>query len=183
MTPPIDNTCPSRQRSGVGGRRGRYGRAVHPNAERVEAALRAAGIDAEIREFSASTRTAADAAAALGVPVGAIVKSLVFAADGDPILVLASGDHQVDTTAVAHAVGAAHVGRADADLVRDATGFPIGGVAPVGHPHPIRTVIDTHLATFDLLWAAAGTPNTVFATTYDDLARAAAATPADVAAT
>ena len=155
---------------------------MHPNAERVDAALRAAGVTAEIREFTEATRTAADAAAALGVPVGAIVKSLVFAADGGPVLVLASGDHQVDTSAVALAIGATHVGRADPGLVRDATGFAIGGVAPVAHPHPIRTLIDTHLATFDVLWAAAGTPNSVFAIGYDDLARVADATPTDVAA-
>jgi len=155
---------------------------VHPNAERVDAALRAGGVTTEIREFAEGTRTAADAAAALEVPVGAIVKSLVFAADGRPVLVLASGDHQVDTTAVARALGAAHVGRADADLVRDATGFAIGGVAPVGHPHPIPTLIDTHLATFDVLWAAAGTPKSVFSIGYDDLVRVANATPADVAA-
>ena len=155
---------------------------MHPNAERVDAALRAGGVTTEIREFTEGTRTAADAAAALGVPVGAIVKSLVFAADGRPVLVLASGDHQVDTTAVARALGAAHVGRADADLVRDATGFAIGGVAPVGHPHPMPTLIDTHLATFDVLWAAAGTPKSVFSIGYDDLVRVANATPADVAA-
>jgi len=155
---------------------------MHPSVERVMAALRAGGIDTEVREFGESTRTAADAAAALGVPVGAIVKSLVFAADGTPVLALTSGDHQVDTNKVAHLLAATHVGRADADLVRDATGFAIGGVAPVGHPHPLRTVIDTHLATFDVIWAAAGTPNTVFSTTYDDLRRVTAAAPADVAA-
>jgi prolyl-tRNA editing enzyme YbaK/EbsC (Cys-tRNA(Pro) deacylase) len=153
---------------------------VHPSVERVVAALRAGGVDAEIREFSESTRTAIDAANALGVPVGAIVKSLVFAADGAPVLVLASGDHQVDTTKVAHVLSAAHVGRADADLVRDATGFAIGGVAPVGHPHPLRTVIDTHLGSFDVIWAAAGTPKTVFATTYDELSRLTGAVAADV---
>ena len=134
---------------------------MHPNAERVDAALRAGGVTAEIREFTEATRTAAD---------------------GEPVLVLASGDHQVDTTAVARALGAAHVGRADADLVRDATGFAIGGVPPLAHPHPLRTLIDTHLATYDVLWAAAGTPNSVFAIGYDDLARVANATPADVAA-
>lgn len=155
---------------------------MHPNAERVDAALRAHGIVAEVREFTEATRTAADAAAALGVPVGAIIKSLVFAADGQPVLVLASGDHQVDTTAVARTIGAAHVGRADPELVRDATGFAIGGVAPVGHPRAIPTVLDTHLATYDVLWAAAGTPNSVFSISYDDLARVTQATPADVAA-
>ena len=145
-------------------------------------ALRAGGIDVEVREFSESTRTAVDAANALGVPVGAIVKSLVFAADGAPVLVLASGDHQVDTAKVAHVLGAAHVGRADADLVRDATGFAIGGVAPVGHPHPLRTVIDSHLSSFDVIWAAAGTPRTVFPTTYDALSQITSAVQADVAA-
>jgi Cys-tRNA(Pro) deacylase len=156
---------------------------VHPNVERVAAALRAGGVDADVRELADSTRTAAEAAAALGVPVGAIVKSLVFAADGEPVIVLASGDHQVDTTKVAHALGATEVGRADVDLVRDATGFPIGGVAPVGHPHPLRTIVDEHLRTFDVVWAAAGTPRSVFPTSYADLVRLTAATTADVAAT
>jgi Cys-tRNA(Pro) deacylase len=155
---------------------------VHPSVERVVTALRAGGVNVEIREFDESTRTAVDAANALGVPVGAIVKSLVFAADGAPVLVLASGDHQVDTTKVAHVLSASHVGRADADLVRDATGFAIGGVAPIGHPHPLRTVIDTHLSSFEAIWAAAGTPRTVFPTTYDELARITAAVPANIGA-
>lgn len=153
---------------------------MHPSVERVVTALRAGGVDAEIKEFDESTRTAIDAANALDVPVGAIVKSLVFAADGAPVLVLASGDHQVDTAKVARVLGAAHVGRADADLVRDATGFAIGGVAPIGHPHPLRTVLDTHLGSFDVIWAAAGTPKTVFATTYDQLLKLTDATPADI---
>jgi Cys-tRNA(Pro) deacylase len=153
---------------------------VHPSVERVVTALRAGGVEAEVREFSESTRTAVDAAHALDVPVGAIVKSLVFAADGVPVLVLASGDHQVDTAKVAHVLGAEHVGRADADLVREATGFAIGGVAPVGHPHPLRTVIDAHLATFEVIWAAAGTPRTVFPTSYDELLRVCGATAADI---
>lgn len=156
---------------------------MHPSVERVVAALRAGGVSADVKEFDESTRTAVDAATALGVPVGAIVKSLVFAADGAPVLVLASGDHQVDTAKVAHVLGAAHVGRADADLVRDATGFAIGGVAPVGHPHPLRTVIDTHLCSFEVIWAAAGTPKTVFATSYDELLQLTGATPAAVGGT
>lgn len=155
---------------------------VHPSVDRVVSALRAGGVTAEVREFSESTRTAVDAAHALAVPVGAIVKSLVFAADGAPVLVLTSGDHQVDTAKVAHVLGAAHVGRADADLVRDATGFAIGGVAPVGHPHPLRTVIDTHLSSFEVIWAAAGHPRAVFATTYDELLRLTDAVAADVGA-
>src|SRR4051794_37412284 len=105
---------------------------MHPSVQRVAAALEAGGAGGEVRELDESTRTAAEAAAALGVAVGAIVKSLVFAADGEAVLVLASGDHQVDTTKLAHVLRAAHVARADADLVRDATGFAIGGVAPVG---------------------------------------------------
>jgi prolyl-tRNA editing enzyme YbaK/EbsC (Cys-tRNA(Pro) deacylase) len=155
---------------------------MHPSVERVAAALRAGGGAGEVCELDESTRTAAEAAAALGVAVGAIVKSLVFAADGEAVLVLASGDHQVDTTAVARALDATHVGRADPDLVRDATGFPIGGVAPIAHPRRLRTLVDRHLATFDVLWAAAGTPNAVFPTTYDELVRLSGGAPADVAA-
>ena len=158
---------------------------MHANAVRVNDALTsagAAGAAAGIRELADSARTAAEAADALGVPVGAIVKSLVFAADGAPLLVLASGDHQVDTAKVAAVVGAASVKRADADLVREATGFPIGGVAPVGHPQPLTTVVDTHLADFTVVWAAAGTPHAVFPTTYDELVRVSGGRPADVAA-
>lgn len=154
---------------------------MHPNAERVAAALRAGGAPGEVRELADSARTAADAAAALGVPVGAIVKSLVFLADGSPLLVLASGDHQVDTTAVATQIGGASIRRADADVVRDATGFPIGGVAPLGHPRPLPTVVDRHLAGFEVLWAAAGTPHAVFPTTYEEVLRLTDGTAATVA--
>jgi prolyl-tRNA editing enzyme YbaK/EbsC (Cys-tRNA(Pro) deacylase) len=136
----------------------------------------------EVRELDESTHTADAAAAALGVPVGAIVKSLVFTADGDPVLVLASGDHQVDTDAVAQVLEVGKVKRADADSVRAATGFAIGGVAPVGHPAPLRTVVDRHLATYDVLWAAAGTPRTVFPTSYDELLQLTGGTPADIGA-
>jgi prolyl-tRNA editing enzyme YbaK/EbsC (Cys-tRNA(Pro) deacylase) len=152
---------------------------VHPHTERVTAALRDGGADGTVRELSDSARTAVEAAAALDVAVGAIVKSLVF--DGIPLLVLASGDHQVDTAKVATVVGAAAVKRADVDLVRSATGFAIGGVAPVGHPAPLSTVVDRHLSTYDVVWAAAGTPHTVFPTTYDELLRLTAGTAADVA--
>jgi prolyl-tRNA editing enzyme YbaK/EbsC (Cys-tRNA(Pro) deacylase) len=155
---------------------------VHPNAQRVEAALRAGGASGEIRELDDSARTAAEAAAALGVPIGAIVKSLVFAADGAALLVLASGDHQVDTAKVAAVLNVGQVKRADADLVRAATGFPIGGVAPVGHPETLTTVVDRHLSTYDVLWAAAGTPHAVFPTTFDELVRLSGGTVADVAA-
>ncbi|HTW20718.1 MAG TPA: YbaK/EbsC family protein [Mycobacteriales bacterium] len=156
---------------------------MHPNAERVAQSLRAAGVPGEVRELDDSAHTAADAAAALGVPVGAIVKSLIFAADGAPVLVLASGDHQVDTSLVAAQLGAGQVRRADPELVRSATGFPIGGVAPVGHPTPLPTIVDEHLASFDVLWAAAGTPHAVFPTTYDDLVAITRGRPAPIAAT
>jgi prolyl-tRNA editing enzyme YbaK/EbsC (Cys-tRNA(Pro) deacylase) len=151
---------------------------VHANAERVAAALRARGARGEVRELDESARTANDAANAVGVPVGAIVKSLIFTADGAPILVLASGDHQVDTAAVASLLGVER----DADLVREATGFAIGGVAPVAHPAPLTTVIDRHLGSFDVIWAAAGTPDAVFPTTYAELLVLTGGTPADIAA-
>ncbi|MDQ1748381.1 MAG: hypothetical protein QOD07_2644 [Frankiaceae bacterium] len=153
---------------------------------RVADALTAAGAHeaaAGVRRLDESTHTAAAAAAALGVPVGAIVKSLVFTADGEPLLVLASGDHLVDTGKVAAALGAAAVRRADPETVRAATGFAIGGVAPVGHPAPLRTVVDTHLATYPRLWAAAGTPDSIFPTEYDELLRVTSGTALDVAAT
>jgi prolyl-tRNA editing enzyme YbaK/EbsC (Cys-tRNA(Pro) deacylase) len=156
---------------------------AHPSTEKVALALRDGGALGEVRQLADSTRTAQEAAAALGVPVGAIVKSLVFTADGDPVLVLASGDHLVDTTKIAAAFGAGQVARADADTVRAATGYPIGGVAPLAHPEPLRTLVDTHLARYDVLWAAAGTPHAVFPTSYDELVRLTGATPADVAAT
>jgi len=157
-------------------------RATHPSTERVSNALREGGATGEVRALTESTRTAQEAAAALGVPVGAIVKSLVFTADGEPVLVLASGDHQVDTTRVAAALGVEQVRRADADTVRSATGYPIGGVAPIAHPSPLRTIVDRHLAGFDVVWAAAGTPHSVFPTTYDELVRLTSGTAADVAA-
>jgi prolyl-tRNA editing enzyme YbaK/EbsC (Cys-tRNA(Pro) deacylase) len=155
---------------------------VHASSERVAAALRAGGATGEIRELDESAHTAVEAAGALGVPVGAIVKSLVFTADGAPLLVLASGDHQVDTAAVADTLGVGRVRRADADFVREATGFSIGGVAPIAHPQPLRTVVDTHLASFSVLWAAAGTPRSVFPTTYDELLALTAGTPAQLGA-
>jgi prolyl-tRNA editing enzyme YbaK/EbsC (Cys-tRNA(Pro) deacylase) len=155
---------------------------VHANAERVAAALRAGGASGEVRELDDSARTAADAAHALDVPVGAIVKSLIFTADASPILVLASGDHQVDTAAVAVLLGVDRVKRADPDVVRAATGFPIGGVAPIAHPEPLTTLVDRHLANFAVIWAAAGTPHTVFPTSYAELVRLTDGRPADVAA-
>lgn len=157
-------------------------RSPHPNTERVALALRDGGAAGDVHHLADSTRTAQEAADALGVPVGAIVKSLVFTADGEPVLILASGDHQVDVAKIAAVLGVEQVARADADTVRAATGYPIGGVAPLAHPTPLRTVLDTHLSGFDVVWAAAGTPHAVFPTSYDELLRLTGATPADVAA-
>lgn len=144
--------------------------ATHPNVQRVAAVLRDAGIAGEVRVFDDPARSAAEAAALLGVDVGAIVKSLVFLLDGEPLLVLASGAHNVDTAKLGAELGGT-LRRADADAVRAATGQAIGGVAPVGHPAQLRTVVDVDLASYDVVWAAAGHPHAVFPTSYDDLLR------------
>lgn len=152
---------------------------AHPNIERVRAALHEQGIEAQPVEFAESTRTAADAAAAIGTTVAQIAKSLVFQADGQPVLVIASGVNRVDTGKVGALLNA-KMTRADADVVRAATGFPIGGVPPVGHATTLRTLIDADLLTFDTIWAAAGTPNAVFQTTPADLVRMTGGEVADI---
>ena len=144
---------------------------AHANARRVADLLAAAGAGGDVREFEASTRTARDAAAALGCPVGAIASSLVFVADGAPLLIVTSGGHRVDVDLVAGALGSGELRQATPDEVRAATGFPIGGVAPVGHPQPIRTLVDVALRDYPVVWASAGTPRAVFATTFADLVR------------
>jgi prolyl-tRNA editing enzyme YbaK/EbsC (Cys-tRNA(Pro) deacylase) len=138
------------------------------------------GVEGEIRALPESARTAALAAAQVGCEVGAIANSLIFSADGGPLLVMTSGAHRVDTDRVARLVGAAAVDRADARSVREWTGQAIGGVAPVGHPRPIRTLVDTWLERYDQIWAAAGHPHTVFPTTYAELLRITNGTPAEV---
>jgi len=135
----------------------------------VHDALRAAGIPGEIVVLPDSAATAAQAAAALGVEVGAIANSLVFWSDGEPLLVMTSGAHRVDTTALAGRLGRQIIERATAQQVRDATGQAIGGVAPAGHPAPLPTVIDEALSAYPEIWAAAGTPHTVFPLTFDEL--------------
>ncbi|MBB2912790.1 prolyl-tRNA editing enzyme YbaK/EbsC (Cys-tRNA(Pro) deacylase) [Streptosporangium becharense] len=152
----------------------------HPNVERVAAVLREHGVPGEIVVFSEATPTAAAAAAQLGCEVGAIANSLVFDADGEPLLVLTSGAHRVNTDLVAGAVGAAKVRRASPDFVRAATGQVIGGVGPVGHPSPIRTLVDTWLGKHEVVWAAAGHPHTVFPTSFDELVRLTGGTPVEV---
>jgi prolyl-tRNA editing enzyme YbaK/EbsC (Cys-tRNA(Pro) deacylase) len=149
--------------------------------ERVVDALRAGGVAADVRRFDDPVPTAAAAAAALGCAVGAIANSLVFDADGAPLLVLASGAHRVDTGKVAALVGAVRVRRASPEFVLAATGQEVGGVAPVGHPTPLRTVVDVDLATFPLLWAGGGDHHTMFSATYDELLRVTAGEAAAVA--
>lgn len=153
---------------------------MQPAVERVRRALTELGAKGAIRTLDGSARTAAQAAAELGVDAARIANSLVFSADGAPLLVLASGGHRVDTSKVAALVGAERVQRADADFVRTHTGFAIGGVAPVGHPEPLRTLVDTALADFDEVWAAAGHPHSVFPTTYAELLTMTGGQPADI---
>jgi prolyl-tRNA editing enzyme YbaK/EbsC (Cys-tRNA(Pro) deacylase) len=154
---------------------------VSPAVELVVAALQAGGVAAEVRRFDVPVPTAAAAAEALGCEVGAIANSLVFDADGAPLLVLASGAHRVDTAKVAALVGAERVRRATPEFVFAATGQEVGGVAPVGHPRPLRTVVDVDLAAFPLLWAGGGDHHTMFSATYEDLLRVTAGEAAAVA--
>lgn len=144
-----------------------------PASERVAELLRAAGVAGLVREFDESTRTAADAAAALGCPIGAIANSLLFIADGTPVLIFASGAHRVDVDLVARNQGWAGLRRANPAEVRAATGQSTGGVAPVGHPAKLAAFVDTTLRRFTTIWASAGTPHSVFPTTFSELARLA----------
>jgi prolyl-tRNA editing enzyme YbaK/EbsC (Cys-tRNA(Pro) deacylase) len=135
----------------------------------VRESLARLGAQGEVRRLDDSARTAKEAAAALGIEVGQIASSLVFLADGEPVLVIASGGHRVDTDRLSAVLGGATITKANADDVRSATGFAIGGVAPVGHPEPLRTIIDVALAQYDVVWAAGGHPHYVFPTSYDEL--------------
>src|SRR6186997_784857 len=137
----------------------------------VHESLRSAGITGDIVVLPDSASTAPLAAAALGVEVGAIANSLVFWSDGEPLLVMTSGAHRVDTAALALRLGRESIRRATAEQVREATGQAIGGVAPTGHPAPLVTVVDEDLAGYPEIWAAGGTPHTVFPMTFDDLVR------------
>ena len=150
------------------------------SVDRVRGALRDAGHDDTIVAFPASTRTAAEAAAAVGCAVAQIVKSLVFRAGERPVLVIASGANRVDTAKVSALVGTP-VERPDAGWVRQVTGFAIGGVAPVGHVTPPTVLIDADLAALDPIWAAAGSPNAVFRTRFADLVALSGATVAAIA--
>lgn len=143
---------------------------TQPKVERFMERMAEIGLEPEVREFDESTHTAAEAAAAIGCDVAAIVKSLVFLADGDPVLVLASGVHTVDTTALGRRLGL-DFGKADAAIVKRSTGYSIGAVPPLGHPEPLRTVFDESLLELPEVWAAAGSPTAVFAIRPAELAR------------
>jgi prolyl-tRNA editing enzyme YbaK/EbsC (Cys-tRNA(Pro) deacylase) len=155
--------------------------ARHPTALRTSQLLRDAGIDANVVEFEQTTRTSAEAAAAIGCSIGEIAKSIVFRGkdSGQAIVVIASGDNRVSEAKVAAKLGESLL-RADADFVRTATGYAIGGVAPIGHSQPVRLLLDEDLQRFETLWAAAGTPFSVFPLTPDQLRRLTGAEWADV---
>lgn len=146
---------------------------LHPNARAIVEAAGARGLAIDVREFPSGTRTAEDAARAIGASVAQIVKSLVFEVDQTVVMALVSGHNRLDGSRLATAAGrrGAPVGRLDATAVRHATGFPVGGVPPFGHPRPLPTYVDEDLLGFDVLWAAAGTPRHVFALTPTDLVR------------
>ncbi len=146
----------------------------------VHDALRAAGITGDIVVLPDAASTAVLAAEALGVDVGAIANSLVFVSDGEPLLVMTSGAHRVDTASLAERLGRGKIQRATPDQVREATGQAIGGVAPTGHPTRLTTIVDEALAAYPEIWAAGGTPHTVFPLTYDELVRLTGGTVAKV---
>jgi prolyl-tRNA editing enzyme YbaK/EbsC (Cys-tRNA(Pro) deacylase) len=147
--------------------------------ERFLVAAEGLGLSLEVREFPEGTRTAADAARAIGCEVGQIVKSLVLVAGTEPFLALTSGPNRADTATLAELLGGVPVRRADPEEARRATGFAIGGTPPFGHPRRLRVVCDRDLLRYQEVWAAAGTPNAVFAIRPEDLLRASGAEPAD----
>ncbi len=153
----------------------------HPSVTKFKNAAQSLGVVGEVIQTKATARTAAEAATTLGVEVGQIVKSLIFEADGEIVLVLTSGENKVDTQKVASAFGVKNVGKADADQVRAASGYAIGGVPPLGHVTKMKILIDQTFEKYDEIWAAAGHPHYVFPTTYEELVRLSGATPADVA--
>lgn len=153
-----------------------------PSARRVVDAAAVHGLPIEVVEFGAGTRTAEDAANAVGCAIDQIVKSMIFDGDGELVLALTAGSNRVDGDRLATLAGVAACRRADPEQVRAVTGFAIGGVAPIGHVEPIRTWIDPRLGDFEVVWAAAGTPRHVFAIDPAVLADLTGATRADFAA-
>ena len=158
---------------------------AHPAVRRVQAALSEAGSGAHVIALGTTARSAEDAAESIGTPLGSIVKSLVFTVDGAPVMALVAGDRRCDTAALARALGReGPVRRADADAVRAATGFAIGGVAPLAHETPLPVAIDASLGRFETVYAAAGHPHCVFATSLGELQRLTDGTvSADIAVT
>jgi prolyl-tRNA editing enzyme YbaK/EbsC (Cys-tRNA(Pro) deacylase) len=154
---------------------------VSRGIERFLHAAAALGVEPDVRRFPEGTKTAEDAARAIGCDVGQIVKSLVFVVDRTPVLALTSGRHRVDLVKLAAASGGATARRADPEEVRAATGFAIGGTPPFGHPRPVRAFVDRDLLALDQVWAAAGTPDAVFPLTPAELVRLSGAIPADLA--
>ena len=148
--------------------------------ERFTRAAEAVGLHPRILEFPEGTRTARDAAAAVGCEVGQIVKSLVFVAGTEPILALTSGPNRADTERLSALLGGVPVRRADPEEAREATGFAIGGTPPFGHPRPLRVFCDRDLLGYEEVWAAAGTPHAVFAIAPTDLLRASGAEAVDL---
>src|ERR1700683_4422936 len=144
---------------------------MHSSVAHVTDVLTRHDVPGRVTELPEPAPTAATAAAQLGCEVGAIANSLVFNADGEPLLILTSGAHRVDTAVVAAQLGVSSVRRADPEFVRSSTGQAIGGVAPVGHPQQIRTLVDRWLDKYDVVWAAAGHPHTVFPTSFAELIR------------
>jgi prolyl-tRNA editing enzyme YbaK/EbsC (Cys-tRNA(Pro) deacylase) len=152
---------------------------VHRNVSRVQALLAGLGAKGEIVEFDKSTRTSQEAADAIGIEVSQIAKSLVFESDGTGVMVIASGSNRVSTAKVQELLGKP-LSRADADAVRRFTGFPIGGVPPVGHETEMTVLVDEDLMSHDEIWAAGGTPNAVFPLTPDELVRISGGRVADI---
>jgi len=153
---------------------------LHPNVVRVVEAARALGLEIVPRRFPDGTKTAADAAAAIGVELGQIVKSLIFAVDGEVVLAYVSGANQLDEKKLAVAAGGLKCTRVDADVVRQATGFPIGGVPPFGHSTQLRVFVDPDLLQYDEVWAAAGTWNDNFGAAPADIVRVAGGVVTDL---
>jgi prolyl-tRNA editing enzyme YbaK/EbsC (Cys-tRNA(Pro) deacylase) len=148
--------------------------------ERFLGAAEILGHPVEVRRFPGGTRTAEDAARAIGCTVGQIVKSLVFVADEEPVLALTSGANRVDVDRLAGLADASSARRANPEEARAATGFAVGGTPPFGHPERVRTFLDRDLLAFEELWAAAGTPDAVFRTTPEELRRTSEAEVADL---
>jgi prolyl-tRNA editing enzyme YbaK/EbsC (Cys-tRNA(Pro) deacylase) len=156
------------------------GNDLHPQIQKIAAALAEHGAHGSVRVLADSVRTAAQAAAALDCEVGAIANSLIFDADGAPLLILTSGAHRVDTDYICRTRGIAQLRRADPTFVRRHTGQAIGGVAPIGHPSPVRTLVDRWLDNHTTVWASAGHPQAVFSTTYTQLLELTRGTPTEV---